>query len=338
MPIHTVLGPIAPEALGRTNMHEHLLIDARVWLEPPREPRPADERVCMENLGFVRWNLTSLEDNLIVDDPDLAVRELEGVRSAGGSGIVDLTVVGIGRRVEELPRIAERSGLHVMAGCGFYVHDSHPDWVQGASTQELADALVAELTDGVEGTGVRPALIGEIGTSEPVTDRERKVVAAAGRAGAQTGAAVNVHLDPRGENALDVLELLLSEGMSADRVVFSHMDEHLDRDYHLAVAESSAVLEYDTFGSEFYFGELFKDPTDEERMEYVRTLVALGYEDQLVLSSDVWVKSALRAYGGMGYDHVLKRIVPALMRSYDISERTIDAMLVHTPRRLLDRP
>jgi phosphotriesterase-related protein len=135
-----------------------------------------------------------------------------------------------------------------------------------------------------------------------------------------------------------VLELLVAEGMSADRVIFSHMDEHLDRDYHLAVAESGAVLEYDTFGSEFYFGGLFKDPTDEERMEYVRMLVGLGYEDQLVLSSDVWVKSAMRAYGGMGYDHVLKRIVPELMGSYGIEAGTIDAMLVRTPRRLLDRP
>lgn len=130
----------------------------------------------------------------------------------------------------------------------------------------------------------------------------------------------------------------MAEGMSADRVIFSHMDEHLDRDYHLAVAESGAVLEYDTFGSEFYFGGLFKDPTDEERMEYVRMLVGLGYEDQLVLSSDVWVKSAMRAYGGMGYDHVLKRIVPELMGSYGIEAGTIDAMLVRTPRRLLDRP
>jgi phosphotriesterase-related protein len=338
MPIHTVLGPIEPSELGPTNMHEHLLIDARVWLDPPREERPADEKVTMENLGFVRWNLCSLADNLLIDDPDLAVKEIAPVKAAGGSGIVDLTVIGIGRRPADLIGISARAGLHVMVGCGFYVHDSHPEWVQTASVQELTDLLLRELAEGIDDTGVRPAVIGEIGTSHPITDRERKVVTAAGRAGARSGAAVNIHLDPRGQNALEVLGLLVGEGMAPERVIFSHMDEHLDRDYHLSVARTGAVLEYDTFGSDFYFGSLFKDPSDKERMEYVRMLVDEGYERQLVLSSDVWVKAAMRTYGGMGYDHVLKRIVPALRESYDIPQAAIDSMLIDTPRRLLDRP
>ncbi len=337
MPIHTVLGPIEPAELGRTSMHEHCLIDARVWYTPPREDPPADPRMVMENLGFVRWNLVGLEDNLLLDDPDLAIRELRSVREHGGSGIVDLTVIGIGRRVAELPRISRETGLHLMVGCGFYIHDSHPTWVEGASVDELAALMIEELTEGIEGTGIRPALIGEIGTSEPVTDRERKVVAAAGRAGAETGAAVNIHLDPRGTQALAVLDVLVSEGMRPDRVVFSHLDEHLDEGYHRAVAESGAVLEYDTFGSEFYFGELFKDPTDLERLRYVELIVENGWADQLVLGCDVWVKAALRAYGGMGYDHLLKRIVPAF-RELGLDDGTIDRMLVGTPRRILERP
>ncbi|MCW3012265.1 MAG: hypothetical protein JWO90_2669 [Solirubrobacterales bacterium] len=338
MPIHTVLGPIEPSELGPTNMHEHLLIDARVWLDPPREERPAHEKVTMENLGFVRWNLCSLADNLLIDDPELAIREIEPVKAAGGSAIVDLTVIGLGRRPRDLVEISRRSGLHVMTGCGFYLHDSHPDWVETASVDELADLLERELAEGIDDTGVRPALIGEIGTSDPITDREMKVVTAAGRAGARTGAAVNVHLDPRGQNALTVLDVLETEGMAPERVIFSHMDEHLDREYHLSVARTGAILEYDTFGSEFYFGALFKDPTDMERMQYVRLLVDEGYERQLVLSSDVWVKAAMRSYGGMGYDHVLKRIVPALRQDYDIPQSAIDTMLIDTPRRLLDRP
>lgn len=337
MPIHTVLGEIQPGELGPTSMHEHCLIDARVWYTPPREAPPEDPRMTMENLGFVRWNLVCLEDNLLLDDPELAIRELAPVRAVGGSGIVDLTVIGIGRRVAELPRISRETGLHLMVGCGFYVHGSHPEWVESASVDELAALMVGELVDGIEGTGIRPALIGEIGTSEPVTERERKVVRAAGRAGAQTGAAVNIHLDPRGTRALEVLDVLVGEGMRPDRVVFSHMDEHLDREYHRAVAESGAVLEYDTFGSEFYFGELFKDPTDLERLDYVDFLLENGWADRLVLGCDVWVKAALRAYGGMGYDHLLKRILPAF-RERGVPEEAIDAMLVETPRRILDRP
>lgn len=337
MPIYTVLGEIEPGELGRTSMHEHCLIDARVWFTPPREAPPEDPRMTIENLGFVRWNLVGLEDNLLLDDPDLAIRELKPVREYGGSGIVDLTVIGIGRRVDELPRISRETGLHLMVGCGFYIHGSHPEWVEGASVDELAALMMSELRDGIEDTGIRPALIGEIGTSEPVTERERRVVRAAGRAGAETGAAVNIHLDPRGTRALEVLDVLVEEGMHPDRVVFSHMDEHLDEGYHRAVAESGAVLEYDTFGSEFYFGELFKDPTDLERLDYVRMIVKNGWADQLVLGCDVWVKAALRAYGGMGYDHLLKRIVPAF-GELGLDDATIDRMLVETPRRILDRP
>ena len=337
MAIHTVLGEIDPGELGATSMHEHCLIDARVWYTPPCEAPPDDLRMTIENLGFVRWNLVGLEDNLVLDDLDLTIRELAPVRDVGGSGIVDLTVIGIGRRVGELPRIARETGLHLMVGCGFYIHASHPDWVESASVDDLAGLMIGELRNGIDGTGIRPALIGEIGTSEPVSDRERKVVRAAGRAGAETRAAVNVHLDPRGTRALEVLDLLVDEGMGPERVVFSHMDEHLDREYHRAVAESGAVLEYDTFGSEFYFGELFKDPTDLERLDYVDFLLENGWGDRLVLGCDVWVKAALRAYGGMGYDHLLKRIVPAF-RERGVPERAIDAMLVETPRRILDRP
>ncbi|MBW3592157.1 MAG: phosphotriesterase [Actinobacteria bacterium] len=336
--IYTVLGPIEPSELGRTSMHEHLLIDGRVWLTPAQEEEPADRRVVMENLGFVRWNLVSLEDNLILDDVEACIRELTVVKALGGSGIVDLTNIGIGRRVEQLPEIARRTGLHVMVGCGFYIHPSHPEWVEEASTEELAELLLSELRDGIDGTGIRPALIGEIGTSDPVTAREEKVLRAAGRAGAATGAAVNVHLDPRGAHALHVLDLLTAEGMRPDRVVFSHMDEHLDRDYHAAVADAGAVLEYDTFGSDFYFGELFKDPTDLERFDYVMFLLERGVEDQLVLGCDVWVKAAMKTFGGMGYEHLLKRIVPSLVDKYGVSEETVDRMLVRTPRRLLARP
>jgi phosphotriesterase-related protein len=337
MPIHTVLGEIDAAELGPTSMHEHLLIDARVWYTPPREAPPEDPRMTMENLGFVRWNLVCLEDNLLLEDPDLAIKELKPVRELGGSGIVDLTVIGIGRRIAELPRISRETGLHVMVGCGFYVHGSHPDWVETSSVDELTTLMIGELNDGIEDTGIRPALIGEIGTSEPVTDRERKVVTAAGRAGAETGAAVNIHLDPRGTRALEVLDLLVAEGMEPGRVVFSHMDEHLDEGYHREVAESGAILEYDTFGSEFYFGELFKDPTDLERFQYVRFLVENDWGDRLVLGCDVWVKAALRAYGGMGYDHLLRRCVPAF-RETGVDEATIQRMLVETPRRILDRP
>jgi phosphotriesterase-related protein len=338
VPIYTVLGPIEPDELGPTSMHEHLLCDGRVWCRPSPEEPPAHPRVTIENLGYVRWNLLSMEDNMLLDDPGLIAQELAEVRRHGGSGIVDLTVVGLGQRVADLPGIARATGLHVIVGCGYYVEQSHPEWLRRASVDDVREALVAELRTGIGDTGVIPSLIGEIGTNYPVTDQERKVLRAAAQAAVETGVAVNVHLSWRGHGALDVIELLLAEGMQPDRMIMSHMDEVIDRGYHLAVAETGVTLEFDTFGTEFYYGGGVRTPTDTERMEHLRILAENGYAAQLVLGCDVWVKANLRRYGGMGYEHLLKRIVPTLKSSYGLDDEAIETMLVRTPRRLLDRP
>ncbi|MGL1241028.1 hypothetical protein ACSTKS_23320, partial [Vibrio parahaemolyticus] len=88
----------------------------------------------------------------------------------GGSGVVELTLDGMGRRLAELPEISRRSGVHVMVGAGFYVEPTMPDAVRTADVETLTELLLAQLRDGIDGTGIRPALLGEIGTSYPVTD------------------------------------------------------------------------------------------------------------------------------------------------------------------------
>ena len=339
MPIHTALGPIDAADLGQTSMHEHVLVDSRVWLEPSDEPNapPPTAPVSLDTLGFLRWNPHSLADNLIVDDPEVCVRELSRVAAAGGSGIVDMTNIGLGRRPAELPAISRRSGIHIMAGCGFYVHDSHPGWVETASDDELEAVIVRDLVEGIDGTDVRAALIGEIGTSSPVTAREKRVVRAAGRAGARTGAAVNIHLDARGAHALEILAMLTGEGQPADRVIFSHLDERLDLGYHREIAAAGAVLEYDTFGQEFYLPH-FKDPTDRERLDALAELLREGLAPQIVLGCDAWIKAVATAYGGTGIEHLFLRIAPALRSQYGMGADVVEQLLVGNPRRLLDRP
>jgi phosphotriesterase-related protein len=336
MAIYTVLGPIEPSELGPTSMHEHVQSDARALLTTPREPIPDDRRVTIANLGFVRWNLLALEDNLLLDDPRLAERELEGVTAAGGSGVVDLTVVGLGQQVEQLPRIARATGLHLMTGCGFYIGKTHPDWIAALSVDALREHLSRELSEGFGDTGVMPALVGLIGTSDPITAGEERVLLAAAGAAAQAGAAMNVRLDPSARHAHRVLDLAEQEALPPARVIFGNVDEYLDPPYHREVADRGAVLEF-CFGSEFYYRRGYKDPTDAERFEHLVPLLAEGYSDRIVLGCSVWTKAQLRAFGGFGYDHVLRRIVPELKDSYGVAETEVERMLVGNPRRLLDR-
>lgn len=339
--IWTVKGAIEPDQLGPTTMHEHLLIDVRAqFSDASAEPISADMKVTLENFGAIRWNVNAVRDNMFIDDVDLVVRELEDMLDLGATGVVDLTIEGLSPRVDELVAISERTGLHVMVGCGFYIHGSHPAWVEDATVDELVAHFHRQLAEGIDGSdGIRPALVGELGTSSPVTERERKVVIAGGRAAAETGAAVNIHLEPRGRHALDILELLTAEGVPADRVIFSHLDEAMDLPYHREIAAAGAILEYDCFGQEWYYSpDRYKDPSDEERCEAVATLVAEGYGDQLVLACDVCMKTCLKAYGGVGVDHLFRRIVPWLRDRWEIADDVIEGMLVHSPRRLLDRP
>jgi phosphotriesterase-related protein len=338
MAVHTVLGPIDASQLGPTTMHEHLLSDLRLWCKPSPEAPPQDEHVHPGILGYLRWNALSLPDNLLLDDPDEAIGELRAVHAAGGRALVDLTLEGMGRRLEELPRIARASGVTICVGCGWYVEEAQPDWVRSAGEDQLTERMVSELRDGIGDTGIRPALIGEIGTNHPPTESEWRVLRAAARAGVETGAAVNVHLSWRGADGVEVLEALVAEGMRPERVILSHMDERLDRGYHRAVAEAGAVLEYDTFGSDFLYGSpAARNPSDAERLEMAAWLLSEGYGDRLVIACDTWTKANLRRNGGFGYEHLFRRIVPALRDHCGADEATLEQILVGTPRRLLDR-
>ena len=176
-------------------MHEHALLDARVWATD--QSAPISEKVTMAVLGQLRWDVMSMNDNLVLDDPAIALREMTAARQAGLSGFVDLTNVGTGRRPLALVELARASGLHVMVGCGFYIHGSHPAWIEDASIDTIAATLIDELDSGIEDSGIRPAIIGEIGTSDPLAPCEERVLRAAGRAASQWRRNL-IHLDGRG--------------------------------------------------------------------------------------------------------------------------------------------
>ena len=137
--------------------------------------------------------------------------------------------------------------------------------------------------------------------------------------------------------ACDVLE---DAGADLTRVIFSHQDSsHEDRDYQETLLEHGIVLEYDGFGyemqTEAYGGLTY--PTDDQRIEAIRSLVAAGWQQQLLISTDICMKFLLRSFGGHGYGHILDSVVPR-MRSAGISDEALTAMLIETPRRLLTIP
>jgi phosphotriesterase-related protein len=340
MPIHTVLGEMDPAELGPTSMHEHVFADLRLWAKSGDDGVQWEGPIGPEAQMHLRWNGLHTPDNLHLHDPQVAVAEMQSVAAAGGAMIVDLTITGMGRRLADLAAVSRQSGVAIAVGCGYYVEELHPPELAAMGIDEIAASMLDELNDGIEGTGIRPALIGEIGTSHPPTETEWRVVRAAGRAGAESGAAVNVHLSWRGADGLDVVAALVEEGMPADRVILSHMDENLDRGYHDAVAETGCVIEFDTFGSEYLYStkSRARNPTDPERLAALEHLIEIGAGDRIVIGCDIWTQGNLLRNGGCGYEHLFRRIQPALEWACGADAATVLKIMVETPRRLLDRP
>jgi phosphotriesterase-related protein len=351
--VTTVLGPVAADELGITTTHEHLLVDVRdaYWRLP--EDRALQEfalqPVELENLYLLRRNFVSNRDNLVLDDLDLAVAELAKFRELGGSTLVEVSLPDIGRDPLALAEISRRTGVNVVAGCGHYVHLAHPDGLAEEPVEAVAERIERELVEGIDGTGVRAGVIGEIGTSHPLHPDEEKVLRAAARVQARTGIALTVHLHPPSRAALEVVDILDDEGANLERVVLGHADialGHLDTTreavlrYHVELARRGCFVEYDTCGfpdaymPDVGFYNPFWFPSDRDRAEAIARLFDAGFGDRVLIAQDVCHKFHLTRYGGYGYGHILRSFVTSL-RDFGLGDDEIDTLLVRNPRRML---
>jgi phosphotriesterase-related protein len=336
--VTTVLGEIPAEGLGPTLVHEHLVCDMTGMLGAHGYDVAADEPLDPSQAAEARWHPGSFPDNYRLVDTELALRELEPLVRAGCRTVVDATPVGLGRDPEALAGLARATGLNVVMGCGWYLEAVHPPGLAERPVDALAEELVAELRAGVGETGVRPGLIGEIGTSAVPTEAEWRVLRAAAAAQRETGVCVSVHLHPWSKNGLAVLDVLESEGVDPRRVILNHLTTAIDDEpYQLALLERGAFACYDLFGFDHScLGPGRYAPSDHDAAARVCGLAERGYLEQLLVSQDVGVKTRLRAYGGWGYAHLFEHVVP-LLRAGGFDEAALETLLVANPGRALAR-
>lgn len=340
--VMTVRGPVAPESIGPTSMHDHIFWDSSSWWLPEsfEDQSLIDVPLTIANSGLARWNALGIRDNLVMLSHEYEAQrgEVAMFAAAGGSCLVDPTCAGLAAQPLLLRQMSVDLDLHIVAGAGLYVEHAHPAWVRSATVGDIHRFITDQVLVGLEGTDVRPGFIGEVGSSNPVTEQEIRVLRAAAQVGASTGTTVAVHLTTPGRHAPMIVDLLTAEGLPADRIVLCHMDEVLDVDYHQSVLDRGATVEFDTFGFEGYFARLWKTPSDGEKMEFLARLVGMGYRNQIVVGHDVALKCQLHRFGGLGYDHLLRRVMPALRTYYGLDDDAVDSLVVANPRRLLTRP
>lgn len=334
----TVLGPVPAEELGITLPHEHLLIDFRFMY---REPEGAGGRgrglepVGLRNHYEVLYDWTRNLDNLQLLGEPTAVEEALLYRWEGGRTLVDPTNVGLARDPLALQRIARATGLHIIMGAGYYVGPAHPPDMDTKSEEEITREIVRDLTEGVGDTGVRAGLIGEIGCSWPWTPNERRSVRAAAEAAKQTGAPLMIHPGRNPAAPEAHLEEVRKVGLDLRRVIMCHIDRTISDPARLkAIAETGCSLEYDLFGMEvsnYPMGD-FEIPSDAERMRQILWLIEQGHGRQVLMAHDICFKVRLVRYGGHGYAHILRHIVPRL-RKKGLAEKDVWMLIAENPTR-----
>jgi phosphotriesterase-related protein len=335
----TVLGPIAGEAMGITLPHEHLLIDFEVMF---REPANGSERglarqpVSLANLGWVRHNFSSNLDNLQLLDEKVARDEALLFKHAGGQTFVDPTNRGLARDPLALARVARATGLNIIMGSGYYVAAAHPADMDRRTADDIARELVTDLTEGVDGTGVRAGFIGEIGTTWPWTDNEKKVLRAAVAAQRETGAALMIHPGRHERLPLAIVDFVRKEGADLGRTIMCHIERTIaDPVVLLELAATGVRLEYDLFGLEtsyYPYNPAFDMPNDGERMRQILFLIERGHLGQILMSHDIAYKHCLTRWGGFGYHHLLVNVIPRL-RAKGADDKIVQTLLIDNPRR-----
>jgi predicted metal-dependent phosphotriesterase family hydrolase len=302
----TVCGPIDAGQLGITLSHDHLILDA-----------------------FAMWGEYTGDYSWILDDVDVAIREMESYRAVGGSSVIDPTNEGIGRNPAALHRISEASGVHIVMGAGWYRERCYPRYVYEETVDQLADRLVRELTDGVADTGIRAGFIGEIGTERGfIGPAQERVFRATARAHRRTGCPILTHTTHFGELAMEQLDLLAEEGVDPHRVVVSHLGDRVGAKWVLPIAERGAFLSIDNLGFVGGYAPL------ELRADNVAELCALGFASQVMLGNDICQLDQLASYGGIGYGNVITRFLP-LLRDRGVTEEQIVQMTTTNPGRAM---
>jgi phosphotriesterase-related protein len=314
--IQTVTGATTPEALGKTLMHEHLLIGFPGWESDPAHLGPGPEEQFA-----------------------ICVDRIEEMKDLGFRSMLDPCPNDLGRDVELMAKVAQKTGFQIVCATGLYKESEGGGayWKFrgrfGAGVEAMTELFVRELTEGIGSTGIRAGII-KIATGHgEMTEYERTVFEAAARASVETGAPITTHTD---EGTVgDVQQRVLTEhGVPAHRIVIGHSCGTDDHDYHMGIARGGSYLGFDRFGLDML-------QPDRKRVDALLALLRAGAGDRVVVSHDsVWcwrgepappaIRTAMEAVWNP--THFSQRIVP-MLKDAGASDEQIEALVVDNPRR-----
>jgi phosphotriesterase-related protein len=322
--IPTVTGAVDTADLGQTYMHEHIFV-----LTPDvQQNYPAE------------WGS---EDERIAD----AVSKLRALAAQGIKTIVDPTVAGLGRYLPRIQRIAAQvPELNIIVATGLYTYDSVPFFFEhrgpalnaalGTEVPDpMVDMFVADITEGITGTGVRAGMLKCAIDHHGMTPGVERVMRAVAKAHHQTGVPITVHTHPGRRTGLEVKRVLCDEeGVDPGRVVLGHSGDTTDCDHLAELADAGFLLGMDRFGINLA-------TTFEARADTLVEMCRRGYAERMVLSQDAacyidWIDpNVLPFLPQWHYLHIMDEVLP-YAREHGVTDEQIGAMLAGNPRRFFE--
>jgi phosphotriesterase-related protein len=320
--VQTVQGPVDTAELGQVLMHEHVFV-----LTPDVQQNYPEE-----------WGG---EEQRVAD----AVEKLTALAATGVRTIVDPTVVGLGRYIPRIQRVAEQVELNIVVATGCYTYDDVPFFFHhrgpalnaalGTEVPDpMVDMFVRDVEEGIAGTGVRAAFLKCAIDSPGLTRGVERVMRAVARAHGRTGVPITVHTHPGSRQGLVVQKVFAEEGVDPRRVVLGHSGDTTDADHLSELADAGFLLGMDRFGINL-------DTTFEARADIVVEMCRRGYAESMVLSQDAscyidWVDPGVMAMlTDWRYTHIHEDVLPYL-REHGVTDEQIETMLVANPRRYFE--
>lgn len=318
--VETLTGPVDVGELGPTLMHEHVFtLDADY----------------LHNYGKGDWWDEDAELERAVD-------KLNRLADKGITTIVDPTVLGLGRDIPRLAKIAERVRVKIVVATGVYTYDSlpFPYSLQGpglplGGDDPLVRDFTRDIIDGISGTDVKAAFLKCAVEHAPMSDDVERALRAVAKVSVATGAPITVHTNVAERTADVVLDVLRDESVELTKVVLGHVGDSTDVDWLGTLADTGAILGMDRFGLDVF-------ASTDARVATIVELAQRGYADNMVLSHDAscridWfgpdAPEVIDAFmPNWHYEHISDDVLPAL-RASGVTEDQVDAMLTDVPRR-----
>ena len=308
--VNTVTGPIDTSQLGFTLMHEHVYVRTEGLYET--FPHLWDRAARIKQ----------------------ATEKLAEAKAHGVSTIVDLTVMGLGRDVTLVQEVANASGMQIVVATGLYTYDEVPRHFQARDADYMADLFVHDIEQGIQGTGIKAAILKVATDEKGVTPGVEKVLRAVARTQRRTGVPISTHTHAATERGLDQQRIFKEEGVDLRRVVIGHSGDTEDITYLEKLITAGSFVGMDRFGLHQYL------PTD-KRVATIAKLIERGHVDQIVLSHDTmcaidWFPEEMRAsLPDYHYLHIPDDVIPAL-KAAGITEAQVHTMTVANPRRIFE--